>query len=148
MCKVFGKRKKCPYCGLIFLICSSCYRNHRYCSRACSQTARYENKKSSQRRYEKSENGKLRHRWRQNRYRKKIQNKKKVTHHTSKVSESHLIDPNVFFVIHQNINRNIRGGSNDNVPLKEIPKRKRFNLNHCYLCGRKMDWLKNRGDGF
>jgi hypothetical protein len=53
---------KCRRCGVWLAICRSCYRNHRYCSKACSAAARREGKQAWHRQHRLSEEGRKDHR--------------------------------------------------------------------------------------
>ncbi len=52
----------CPCCGLIFYLCSHCYRGHKYCSVQCRKSAQREAHREAQRRYRQTEKGKKAHR--------------------------------------------------------------------------------------
>lgn len=69
----------CLCCFQIFVICRSCYRRQRYCSKLCSQKAKKLNNRHSNYRYRKTRKGQFNQANRQKTYRNKI----KVTDHTS-----------------------------------------------------------------
>jgi hypothetical protein len=52
----------CHCCGLIFHLCSHCYRGHRYCSARCRTAARRQARREAQRRYRNTKKGKDYHR--------------------------------------------------------------------------------------
>lgn len=78
-----GHRLKCSICEFFFVICSSCYRDHRYCSPTCSDQARERSVQRSGSRYQKSFKGRQNHAQRQKKYRINLASKKIVTHHSS-----------------------------------------------------------------
>ena len=51
-----------PDCGLVFYICNSCYRGHRYCGKTCRKKARREQRRRANRRYRQSLEARLDHR--------------------------------------------------------------------------------------
>ena len=69
-----------PGCGLVFYICNSCYRGHRYCGDRCRQKARREQRRRANQRHQQSREGRLDHRDRQRAYRERC---RRVTDHTS-----------------------------------------------------------------
>lgn len=60
-----------PNCGITFAICRSCDRGQRYCSRPCRTTARRAQHRAANRRYQQSPEGKLDHRDRMRRWRRR-----------------------------------------------------------------------------
>lgn len=58
-----------PGCHNLFIICSPCYRNHKYCSKTCSKIADIENRRAARRRYRESPEGKANGRDLQRKYR-------------------------------------------------------------------------------
>ena len=56
-------------CGCLFWVCCQCDRGHCYCSAACRQRARDEQRHSANGRYQKTERGRFAHRLRQRAYR-------------------------------------------------------------------------------
>jgi len=56
-------------CQAVFFICTHCDRGHRYCSTHCRQQARREQRRSANRRHQRSREGRLDHRDRQREYR-------------------------------------------------------------------------------
>ena len=56
-------------CHRLFFICSSCYRNHRYCGNACRELADFENRRAARRRYRQSPEGQANGRDLQRKYR-------------------------------------------------------------------------------
>ena len=71
-----------PGCGLVFYICSSCYRGHRYCGDRCRKKARREQRRRANQRHQQSREGRLDHRDRQLAYRERCR-LRRVTDHTS-----------------------------------------------------------------
>ena len=71
-----------PGCGLVFYICNSCYRGHRYCGDSCREKARGEQLRLADQRYRESEEARLDHRDRQREYRERCRHRR-VTDHTS-----------------------------------------------------------------
>jgi len=58
-------------CHAVFWICRHCDRGQRYCSRACRTLARLQQRRSANRRHQRSLEGRLDHRDRQRRYRRR-----------------------------------------------------------------------------
>lgn len=58
----------CKLCGQTRVICSSCDRGHRYCSKECSKEARRQSVRAAGRRYQKTEAGIVKHAARQAAY--------------------------------------------------------------------------------
>jgi len=58
-------------CRHLFFICSSCYRNHRYCSPECRELASIENRRAARRRHRQSPEGRDDQRDRQRKYRRR-----------------------------------------------------------------------------
>lgn len=56
-------------CGALFYICRSCFRGQRYCSEACRQLTRRDQRRAANRRHQQSPEGRLDHRDRQRAYR-------------------------------------------------------------------------------
>ena len=81
--EVVLRRLSCrwPGCGLVFYICSSCYRGHRYCGDRCRKKARREQRRRANQRHQQSREGRLDHRDRQRAYRERC--RRRVTDHTS-----------------------------------------------------------------
>ena len=71
-----------PGCGLVFYICNSCYRGHRYCGDRCRKKARREQRRRANQRHQQSREGRLDHRDRQRAYRERCR-LRRVTDHTS-----------------------------------------------------------------
>jgi len=73
--RAVGVLRSCGTCTRIFTICEPCNRGHRYCSATCSQLSREKQQKKYSRMYQTSEQGRIKSRERQKRYRaKKRQN--------------------------------------------------------------------------
>ena len=60
---------ECRWCGKCFCICRRCWRGQCYCSEKCRDAARREAHREAQRRYRKTEKGKIAHREAENRRR-------------------------------------------------------------------------------
>ena len=71
-----------PGCGLLFYICNSCFRGHRYCGDICRDKARREQLRRADQRYRRSKEARLDHRDRQRDYRERCR-LRRVTDHTS-----------------------------------------------------------------
>ena len=71
-----------PGCGLVFYICNSCYRGHRYCGDRCRKKAKREQRRRANQRHQQSREGRLDHRDRQRAYRERCR-LRRVTDHTS-----------------------------------------------------------------
>jgi len=56
------RQRRCSCCGADFVICRSCDRGHRYCSRTCSMTARAESMRRARRKHRASREGRADHR--------------------------------------------------------------------------------------
>ena len=67
-------------CGLMFYICSSCYRRQVYCGDRCRRKARRQQRRAANRRNQQTREGRLDHRDRQRAYRERL---RRVTDHTS-----------------------------------------------------------------
>ena len=67
-------------CGLVFYICSSCYRRQVYCGDRCRRKARRQQRRAANRRNQQTREGRLDHRDRQRAYRERLRG---VTDHTS-----------------------------------------------------------------
>ena len=68
-------RRVCLRCGTIFGICRSCFRGQRYCSDSCRKDARAEKHRASNRRHQRSPEGRDNHRDRQRDYRKRLKDR-------------------------------------------------------------------------
>jgi len=99
-----GIRQKCPHCSVIFVLCSGCWKNHRYCTPECSSEARKLSVRNASKNYQATPQGKLNHSSRQNKYRAKLSRahlrepskeniKNKVTHHTTSPPKDSLTSP-------------------------------------------------------
>ena len=76
---------KLESCGRGFLVCSSCYRGHRYCSDACALAGRTESVKRARLKYARSDEAKARHRKRARTYYRQKLRRKILPDQTSKV---------------------------------------------------------------
>jgi hypothetical protein len=61
----------CRNCGTLFFLCASCDRGQRYCSLLCRRYARLRQQRCATRRHQQSPEGRLDHRDRQRRYRRR-----------------------------------------------------------------------------
>lgn len=68
MCET-GRLFTCNRCHRQVVICASCDRGHQYCSRACGEQSRIENRREARRRYRRTGRGRETGRDRQRRYR-------------------------------------------------------------------------------
>lgn len=59
----------CSCCSKQVIVCRSCWRNQKYCSKECSLLARLARHRSNQKKYSKTEAGQLSHQKRQISYR-------------------------------------------------------------------------------
>lgn len=80
--------RHCVSCEKLFTICSSCFRGQKYCGSKCRVSARRRRARARSLRYQQTSKGRLHHRARQVRYRKRLNSKtsaniKTVTHATS-----------------------------------------------------------------
>jgi hypothetical protein len=96
VCEVFldGVKIKCGNCSILFYVCSSCWRNQKYCGQVCAKEARLRYQRISQKTYRESKKGKLKQSQYQAIYRKTIlipKLKKIVSEHTSKVQKKYVI---------------------------------------------------------
>ena len=82
--KVVLRRLTCrwPDCGLVFYICNSCYRGHRYCGDSAGRKRGREQLRLANQRYRKTKEAQLDHRDRQREYRERCR-LRSVTDHTS-----------------------------------------------------------------
>ena len=71
-----------PDCGLVFYICNSCFRGHRYCGKTCRNKARQQQLRLADQHYRRSKEARLDHRDRQREYRERCR-LRRVTDHTS-----------------------------------------------------------------
>ena len=71
-----------PDCGLVFYICNSCYRGHRYCGDICRKKARREQRRRANQRYQLDPEVRGDHCQRQREYRERCR-LRRVTDHTS-----------------------------------------------------------------
>ena len=80
---LLGYVLSCKHCSNVFVICKSCYRGHKYCSKACRKSGYEASRKQAREKYNDSIEAKLDHQDRSRRYRLSLQ--KSVTDKTSKV---------------------------------------------------------------
>jgi hypothetical protein len=65
------RRFLCARCRVVAYLCTACDRGQRYCSDECSLAARRRSQRESDRRYQSSERGRLKHAERARRYRQR-----------------------------------------------------------------------------
>lgn len=75
-----SRRVVCSSCRAVFFVCSWCDRGNRYCGVVCSTASRRQSVRCAGRRYQRSPEGRRRHRHRQNRYRLRQAVARNVTH--------------------------------------------------------------------
>ena len=68
-------RRACLRCGAVFGVCRSCFRGQRYCSDSCRKQARAEKHGASNRKHQRSPEGRDNHRDRQRDYRKRLKDR-------------------------------------------------------------------------
>jgi len=69
--EVVFRQGRCRACNAVFVICRSCDRGQRYCSRECRVRALREQRRHANRRHQQSVEGRLDHRDRQREYRRR-----------------------------------------------------------------------------
>ena len=69
MPEIILRQRRCRACGAIFCICRQCDRGQYYCSLACRQRARQQQRRAANRRYQRTARGRQTHRIRQRNYR-------------------------------------------------------------------------------
>ena len=74
------RRFLCTRCKLEVYVCSHCDRAQQYCSQACAKQQRKENRRLTSHKYQTSEQGRINHNRRQQRYRNR---RARVTHRGS-----------------------------------------------------------------
>ncbi len=80
---------RAPACRVLFFICSYCYRGQVYCSQACRQPARRQQRREANRRHQETLRGRIAHSRRQQAYRLRRpracyqRGENKVTDHSS-----------------------------------------------------------------
>ena len=117
-----------PGCGLVFYICSSCYRRQVYCGDRCRRKARRQQRRAANRRHQHSREGRLDHRDHQRAYRERL---RRVTDHTSAgmVRSGNIVEP-------------VKETGMSTPLAEELPVRPRFERLQdafrpvCILCGR------------
>jgi hypothetical protein len=77
------RRFLCAGCRVVAYLCTACDRGQRYCSDGCARGARRRSQRESDRRYQGSERGRLKHAERARRYRQRCRS---VTEHSAVVS--------------------------------------------------------------
>lgn len=66
------RQRVCDGCSAVFWICPRCDRGQRYCSPACRAAARLQQHRSANGRHQRTPEGRLDHRDRQQRYRRRL----------------------------------------------------------------------------
>lgn len=92
--KTLGISRKCPQCGRQFFVCQSCWRGHWYCGAPCRQQARGQSRRRANKKYRLQENGRIKQRQAQDRYRKRTQ-QKNVRDHSSTKLETSIKEPSL-----------------------------------------------------
>lgn len=67
----YQRRCHARACGALFFICRPCYRGQRYCSEACRQVSRQQQRRAANRRHQQTPEGRLDHIDRQREYRRR-----------------------------------------------------------------------------
>jgi hypothetical protein len=80
------RRFLCVGCRVAVFLCTACDRGQRYCSVGCARSARCQSQRESDRRYQSSQRGRLKHAERTRRYRQRCRS---VTEHSSALSPAH-----------------------------------------------------------
>ncbi len=79
-----GRQFCCRDCDRLVVVCRVCDCGNDYCSRECSERARVRRKREATRRYQATPKGRVKHRERQRRFRKRVQERRReqesVTH--------------------------------------------------------------------
>jgi hypothetical protein len=72
--QVLLRQRQCraESCGAVFYLCRSCDRGQRYCSERCREKSRREQRRTANRRHQRSDEGRLDHRDRQREYRLRL----------------------------------------------------------------------------
>jgi hypothetical protein len=76
--KHFARIFNCVRCHRQVIICSCCDRGNIYCGSTCSQISHKESLQASEKRYQKTYRGKLKHAERQKHYRERLAEKVKI----------------------------------------------------------------------
>lgn len=66
-----SRRCRGPNCHVVFMVCVPCDRGQRYCSQSCRAGARQRQRRTANRRYQQTEQGRKVHRHRQQAYRER-----------------------------------------------------------------------------
>ena len=85
-----GIELECRECGIHFLVCRTCWRGQRYCSEFCIKNSRLKSHRKDQRRYAKTESGKLSHKKRQRKYRLKKNETDQTTKKIPTLIKTHI----------------------------------------------------------
>jgi hypothetical protein len=72
--QVLLRQRQCraESCGAVFYLCRSCDRGQRYCSERCREKSRRQQRRTANRRHQRSDEGRLDHRDRQREYRLRL----------------------------------------------------------------------------
>ena len=73
----------CAHCRRQVIVCRHCDRGQIYCASRCAQIRRRESLRAAAKRYRQTHRGKLNSALRQQRYRQRLRQPQKVTHHRS-----------------------------------------------------------------
>ncbi len=85
-----GVSRFCGRCGVPFQICRRCWREQRYCGQLCSQLARRQSLRLSQKKYAATLKGKKSHSARQKTYRRNCRSKNTETDQSTKKKKETL----------------------------------------------------------
>ena len=100
---MIGYVLSCSHCGETFVICKSCYRGHKYCSKSCREAGYESSRIKARRKYNQSIEAKLDHRDRNRKYRLKSY-QKNVMDKTS-VSSQNELNLNTQDLIHDELEK-------------------------------------------
>lgn len=123
-------------CQAVFWICRHCDRGQRYCSRACSAAARLKQRRRANSRYQRSKEGRLDHRDRQNRYRRR-QPQARVTDQSSQS----IVSPARYQCGTQQSPRMAVQASLAATVVAPWPRMQPYHSVRCAFCGRSGHWI-------
>ena len=130
--EVVLRQRVCLGCQTVFWICQHCDRGHRYCSLACRTQARLQQRRRANGRYQRSPEGLLDHRYRQNAYR--CRQRKNVTDPGS------LSIPSPAPSEHE-IAENTAKSHPATTETRRWFGLRRSRFPHCIICGRSSPWV-------
>lgn len=118
------RRAQCAGCSIPFFVCPHCDRGQRYCSPACSQSARHAAQRAAGHRYQRSRKGRCKHAQRQRHYRAKKRKQNIVTHQAPQ--------PPIVSDVLVGVATDVFKPS---LPIAETP--------HCHFCGgASTNWIR------